>query len=59
MSLTVKSKKVDGVGVVDMKGRITCGEPQFLLRSTVRSFIEAGNNRVAAHGFSFFPAKTS
>ena len=45
MSLTVKSKKVDGVVVIEMNGRITSGEPQLLLRSTVRRFIDDGNNR--------------
>ena len=45
MALTVQSRNVDGVVVVDMIGRITCGEPQKLLRDTIRRFLDDGNNK--------------
>lgn len=43
MALSVNTRKVDGVVVVDMSGRLTAGEPVLLLRNTVRSFVEDGN----------------
>jgi anti-sigma B factor antagonist len=45
MSLRIKSRKVDKVVVFDIEGRLTCGEPQLLLRDTVRRFIDDGNDR--------------
>jgi len=45
MSLTVKSRKLDSVVIVDMEGKLTAGEPQLMLRETVRRFIDAGNRR--------------
>ena len=36
MSLNVKTRKVDGVVIVDMSGRLTIGEPVLLLRETLR-----------------------
>ena len=45
MSFTVKTRKVDGVIVVDMRGRLTTGEPQWLLRDTVEGLIKDGNTR--------------
>jgi anti-sigma B factor antagonist len=31
--------------VLDMDGRLTCGEPQLLLRDTVRRFVDDGNDK--------------
>jgi len=45
MSLRVKSRKLDNVVVIDMDGRLTCGEPQMLFRNTIRRFVEDGNDR--------------
>ena len=45
MALKVRSRKVDGIVILDMVGRITCGEPQMLFRSTVRRFVDDGNNQ--------------
>ncbi len=42
MSLKVKSRKVDDVVVVDLYGRIRCGDGQLLLRETVRELIDDG-----------------
>ena len=42
MSLNVKTRKVDGVVVVDMSGRLTIGEPVLLLRETLRVQINDG-----------------
>jgi anti-sigma B factor antagonist len=45
MSLKVKSRKLDSVVIVDMDGRLTSGEPQFMLRETIRRFIDEGNRK--------------
>ena len=45
MSLKVTSRKIDGIVVVDMVGRITEGESRLLLRSTVHRFVDDGNNK--------------
>ena len=42
MSLTVKTRKVDNVIVVDLSGRLTIGEPVLLLRETLRVQINQG-----------------
>ena len=44
MSLKVKSRKLDSVVIVDMDGRLTSGEPQFMLRETIRRFIDEGSH---------------
>src|SRR5690606_23318503 len=41
-SLSVKTRKVDNVVVVDMSGRLTIGEPVLLLRETVRVQVNDG-----------------
>ena len=45
MSMTLKTRKVGEVVVVDMNGRLTIGEPQLLLRNTVRRFIDDGTQK--------------
>ena len=42
MSLNLKTRKVDGVIVVDLSGRLTIGEPVLLLRETVRVQVNEG-----------------
>jgi anti-sigma B factor antagonist len=42
MSLNVKTRKIDGVIVVDMSGRLTIGEPVLLLRETLRVQVNDG-----------------
>jgi anti-sigma B factor antagonist len=42
MSLNVKTRKVDGVLIVDMSGRLTIGEPVLLLRETLRAHVGGG-----------------
>src|SRR5436309_12768003 len=42
MSLNVKTRKVDGIVVVDMSGRLTIGEPVLLLRETLRVQVNDG-----------------
>jgi anti-sigma B factor antagonist len=37
MSLSLKARKVDGVVVLDLSGKLTIGEPVLLLRETLRS----------------------
>jgi len=45
MALSVNTRKVGGVVVVDMSGRLTAGEPVLLLRDTMRRFIEDGGRK--------------
>lgn len=45
MSLSVKTRKVDGIVVVDMSGRLTIGEPVLLLRETLRVQINDGTRQ--------------
>ncbi len=40
MSFSLKTRKVDGVVIVDMSGKLTIGEPVLSLREAVRRFIE-------------------
>jgi anti-sigma B factor antagonist len=42
MSLNVKTRKVDGVVIVDLSGRLTIGEPVLLLRETLRVQVNDG-----------------
>jgi anti-sigma B factor antagonist len=44
MSMTLKTRKEDGVVVVEMTGRFTIGEPVLLFRETVRKFMEDGSH---------------
>ena len=37
MSLILKTRKVDGVVILDLSGKLTIGEPVLLLRETLRS----------------------
>ena len=45
MSLSVNTRKVQGVVIMDMSGKLTAGEPVMLLRSTVRSFTDDGSRK--------------
>lgn len=45
MSLAIKTRKVDGVVVVDMSGRLTIGEAVQSLRETIRSFVDDNDVR--------------
>ena len=45
MSLSVKTRKVDGVVVVDLSGRLTIGEAVQSLRETIRGFADDGDVR--------------
>ena len=45
MSPTIKTRKVDGITVVDMSGRLTIGEPVLQLRDNIRGFIDDGDLR--------------
>jgi anti-sigma B factor antagonist len=42
MSLNVKTRKVDGVVLIDLSGRLTIGEPVLLLRETLRKNVNDG-----------------
>jgi anti-sigma B factor antagonist len=45
MSLSVNTRKVGDVIVVDMSGRLTSGEPVLLVRNTVRHFLDDGERK--------------
>ena len=45
MSLSIKTRKEDGVTILDLSGRLTIGEPVLLLRDGVRGCIEDGDLR--------------
>ena len=42
MSLNVKTRKVEGVVIIDLSGRLTIGEPVLLLRETLRVQVNDG-----------------
>jgi anti-sigma B factor antagonist len=44
MKATLKTRKVDGIVVMDISGRLCAGQPTMLLHETVRKFIEDGDN---------------
>ena len=43
MSLSLNTRKVDGVVIVDMSGKLTIGEPVLSLRTAVRRFVDDGS----------------
>ena len=45
MALSVNTRKVGGVVVVDMSGKLAAGEGALLLRDTVRRFSEDGSKK--------------
>ena len=46
MSLTIASREVDGVTVLDLSGRITLGEGSVQLRDAIRGLIGKGKKNV-------------
>jgi len=46
MALKLKSREIDGVVVIDLIGRLTCGDPQMLFRETVRRLVDEGNGKL-------------
>ena len=46
MALSIASREVDGVTVVDLSGRITLGEGSVQLRETVRDLIGKGSKKI-------------
>jgi anti-sigma B factor antagonist len=45
MSLTVKTRKVENVVVMDLSGKLTIGEPVMQLRDALRAQVAEGDNR--------------
>ncbi len=45
MSLSVKTRKVDDIVLLDLSGRLTIGEPTLLLRETIRRFVADGSSK--------------
>ena len=46
MALTIASREVDGVTVLDLSGRITLGEGSVQLRDAIRDLISKGQKRI-------------
>ena len=46
MALTIASREVDGVTVLDLSGRITLGEGSVQLREAVRDLISKGSKTI-------------
>ena len=46
MALTIASREVDGVTVLDLSGRITLGEGSVQLREAIRDLISKGQKRI-------------
>ena len=46
MALTIASREVDGVTVLDLNGRITLGEGSVQLRDAIRDLISKGQTRI-------------
>ena len=45
MSLSLKTRKVDGVVIVDLSGKLAIGAAVISLRQTVKSFVDDGNHK--------------
>ena len=45
MSMSMKTRKVDGVVLLDMSGKLTIGEPVLLLRETLRTHSGEGERK--------------
>ena len=46
MALTAKVRRVGGVAIVDLNGKITLGENTGILRDELRSLLSQGNKRI-------------
>ena len=46
MSIQANTRQVDGVTVVDLRGRITLGEGSAILRDTVRDLLNRGQKKI-------------
>ena len=45
MTLKLNTRKLDDVVIVDLNGRLSCGEPRELFRAAVRGLLDEGNRR--------------
>ncbi len=45
MSISLNTRKVDGVVIVDLTGRLTIGEPVVSLRETVKKIVDDGERK--------------
>ena len=45
MDITIKTRRIEDVVVLDFAGRLTIGESTFLLRGLVREFLESGHRK--------------
>lgn len=45
MSLSIKTRKEDGITLLDLSGRLTIGEPVLLLRDSIRGSVDDGDVR--------------
>jgi len=49
MSLTIKTRKVDGVSILDLSGKLTIGEPVMLLREALRTQVATGDTKLVVN----------
>jgi anti-sigma B factor antagonist len=45
MSMTLKTRKIGDVVILDFEGRLTLGEPTFILRELLREFLQNGYSK--------------
>jgi anti-sigma B factor antagonist len=45
MSLSIKTRKVDGITLLDLSGRLTIWGPVLMLRDNIRTFINDGDSK--------------
>ena len=45
MTLKVNTRKLDDVAIIDLNGRLSCGEPRELFRAAVFRLLAEGNSR--------------
>ena len=46
MALEIVHRKQDGVEILDLRGRVTFGEEDLILRNEIKGAVAAGNNRL-------------
>ena len=45
MTLKLNTRKLDDVVIIDLNGRLSCGEPRELFRAAVHRLLDEGNRR--------------
>ncbi len=45
MSMTLKSRRIDDIVIIDLSGRITIGEGTLILRDEIQKLLDTGNTK--------------